>query len=330
MQGIPRPALFSVIRVFRSSQSRSKIRCKNRVGGSGLRAMLQPMNDYERVARIIRLLDERQREQPSLDDLAAAAGLSGSRLHRLFVEWVAITPKDFLQCLTLQHAKAASHRGSSVLDAALDSGLSGPGRLHDLCVTLEAATPGEVKSGGAGLEIVWGMGPTPFGNCLLAEAPRGICHLSFVDAHTRRAATGFEGPNASDDCEIRKAWPKAVLRRDDAAMSERLDWMFDAKPGASNRNLRAWVRGTEFQIRVWRALLEIPRGGLASYGQLAKSIGRPKASRAVGAAVGSNSLAWLIPCHRVIRETGAIGGYRWGAGRKRALIAWETSALATA
>lgn len=284
--------------------------------------MLSRMNDYERVARIIRLLDERQREQPSLDDLAAAAGLSGSRLHRLFVEWVGITPKDFLQCLTLQHAKAALRDGSSVLDAALDSGLSGPGRLHDLCVSMEAATPGEVKSGGEGLEIVYGVGPTPFGVCLLAEAPRGICHLSFVDRG---------GIDASID-QLRSGWPKAGFRREDSAAECALGWMFygQPNPGEKSRNLRAWVRGTEFQVKVWRALLEIPCGRLVSYGQLAESIGKPKASRAVGTAVGSNSLAWLIPCHRVIRETGAIGGYRWGTGRKRALIAWETSAMAAA
>lgn len=280
------------------------------------------MNNYERVARIIRLLDEKQREQPSLDDLAAAAGLSGSRLHRLFVEWVGITPKDFLQCLTLQHAKAALHNGRSVLDAALDSGLSGPGRLHDLCVTLEAATPGEVKSGGEGLEIIYGVGPTPFGDCLLAKAKRGICHLSFV------RDDGFDQAIAA----LRSEWPKASFRREDSAAECALGWMFfgQSKPGDKKRKLRAWVRGTEFQVRVWRALLDIPCGRLISYGQLAETIGRPKASRAVGTAVGSNSLAWLIPCHRVVRETGVIGGYRWETGRKRALIAWETSAVATA
>lgn len=280
------------------------------------------MNDYERVARIIRLLDERQREQPSLDDLARAAGLSGSRLHRLFVEWVGITPKDFLQCLTLQHARAALRNGSSVLDAALDRGLSGPGRLHDLCVTLEAATPGEVKSGGGGLEIVYGVGPTPFGDCLIAESARGICHLSFLQ----------DGRFEPAEAALRNEWPKAVYKREDSAAECVLGWMFHGEPNPDGtpRNLRAWVRGTEFQVRVWRALLEIPCGRLVSYGQLAESIGQPRASRAVGTAVGSNSLAWLIPCHRVIRETGAIGGYRWGAGRKRALIAWETSVASEA
>ncbi len=274
------------------------------------------MNDRERMAGILRFLDERHREQPSLDDLAKVAGLSGSRLHRLFVEWVGITPKDFLQCLTLQHARSLLCDGSSVLDAALDSGLSGPGRLHDLCVTLDAATPGEVKSGGVGLDIVWGFGPTPFGDCLLAEVERGVCHLAFVDPNGRDQAAG----------KLFAEWPKAAFRRDDERAGATLGKVFETRPraGSGPRNLRAWVKGTEFQIRVWRALLEIPRGRLASYGRLAEAIGSPSAARAVGTAVGSNPLAVLIPCHRVIRETGALGGYRWGGGRKRALIAWET------
>ena len=274
------------------------------------------MNDYERVAQIIRWLDDRQEAQPALENLSRVAGLSGSRLHRLFVKWVGITPKDFLQCLTLRHAREALSEGRSVIEAALESGLSGTGRLHDLCVTLEAATPGEVKSGGEGMRIVYGFGATPFGGALVAESQRGVCHLMFADEGGRDSAVEV----------LIEEWRNAEFARDDRAAVKLLKTVFEPVPDVERPHIRAWVNGTEFQIRVWRALLEIPRGTLASYGQLAEIIGRPSASRAVGTAIGSNSLACLIPCHRVIRETGAIGGYRWGNGRKRALIAWETFA----
>lgn len=274
------------------------------------------MSDYARMGRIIRYLDENYFEQPSLSDLSAIAGLSESHFHRRFVESVGITPKDFLQCLTLEHARERLSRGDSVLDAALDSGLSGPGRLHDLCVTLEAASPGELKDGGRGLEIDYGLAETPFGECLIGNSPRGICHLSFIDRnefHRTRTA-------------IAEAWPHAKLSRNHKIARNIADRIFQRNQNGSGRkNLRAYVKGTPFQTRVWRSLLEIPRGSLTSYGRLAESIGKPSASRAVGAAIGRNSLACLIPCHRVIRETGAISGYRWGVGRKRALIAWETS-----
>lgn len=272
------------------------------------------MNDYERVAQIIRWLDERQEEQPALEDLSRVAGLSGSRLHRLFVQWVGITPKDFLQCLTLHHAREALRRGKSVMEAAFESGLSGPGRLHDLCVTLEAATPGELKSGGEGMRIVYGFGATPFGEALVAESQRGVCHLMFTE----------DGGRESASASLREEWLRAEFTRDDGVAADRLKSVFEVDSAAQRPHIRAWVKGTEFQIRVWRALLEIPRGTLATYRQLAGAIGKPSASRAVGTAIGRNSLACLIPCHRVIRETGAIGGYRWGNGRKRALIAWET------
>jgi len=274
------------------------------------------MGDYARMDRIIRYLDENFLDQPSLSDLAGIAGLSPSHFHRRFVDWVGITPKDFLQCLTLEHARERLHRGDSVLDAALDSGLSGPGRLHDLCVTLEAASPGELKAGGRGLKIDCGLAETPFGHCFIGNSSRGICHLSFLNPD--------EFPRAKS--ELSGAWPNAELRRDDKTIAKVAEKIFHQNRNGSGReHLRAYVKGTPFQVRVWRSLLEIPPGSLTSYGRLAESIGKPTASRAVGAAVGRNSLAFLIPCHRVIRETGAISGYRWGVGRKRALIAWETA-----
>ena len=274
------------------------------------------MNDYERIALVIRYLDERRTEQPDLATLAEYAGLSQSHFHRLFSAWAAITPKDFLQCLTLSHARELLRTGKSVLDTALISGLSGPGRLHDLCVTLEAASPGELKSGGEGWTISAGFADSPFGRCLVGEGPRGICHLSFVESED----------GGAEWVGIRENWPKARLHRDDPAASRLADRVFE-RPHRSNARpaLRAFVQGTEFQVRVWRSLLQLQPGTLISYRSLASALGRPGAARAVGTAVGSNPLAYLIPCHRVIRETGVIGDYRWGHVRKHAILAWESA-----
>jgi AraC family transcriptional regulator of adaptative response/methylated-DNA-[protein]-cysteine methyltransferase len=273
------------------------------------------MNDYERIARVIRYVDAHQAEQPDLSVLAREAGLSAFHFHRLFATWAGVTPKDFLQWLTFSRAQGLLRDGESILDAALETGLSGPGRLHDLCVRLEAASPGEIKSGGAGWTITAGFGPSPFGDCLSAQSPRGLCHLSFVDSD-RKAAWN----------ELKSLWPNARWQRDDTAAQKSLAGVF-ARPGQgkSRRPLTLFVKGTVFQQRVWRALLCIPDGQLTTYGRLAAAVCTPAAARAVGSAVGSNELAWLIPCHRVIRQTGATGGYRWGAERKRAMIAWEAS-----
>jgi len=286
---------------------------KNRVGASGSQWQLDRMNDFERIARIIRHLDANHREQPSLKELAKLAGLSNSHFHRMFTRWAGTTPKDFLQCLTHQHARQLLRNGDSVLDAALESGLSGPGRLHDLCVTLEAASPGEIKGAGEGMQIVYGFGATPFGECILGETGRGICHLRFVEKREEAIA------------ELRSEWPNAMYSRNDASVKAAAQLMFapqhrDARP----RQLRAFVKGSAFQLRVWQALVKIPIGQLISYGQLGKAVKSPRAARAIGTAVGANPIAWLVPCHRVIRETGIVGEYRWGRERKRALIAWES------
>jgi AraC family transcriptional regulator of adaptative response/methylated-DNA-[protein]-cysteine methyltransferase len=275
------------------------------------------MSDYERIARVIRYLDEHQSEQPDLATIAGFSGLSPSRFHHLFSSWAAITPKDFLQCLTLSHVRKLLREGESVLGAALASGLSGPGRLHDLCVGLEAASPGELKSGGEGWTIVAGFAASPFGRCLIGMSPRGVCHLSFDDS----------GSDEDHLSTLREKWPGARIERDDAAASRLAVRIFE-RPGNAPAQpaIRAFVRGTAFQVRVWRALLEIQPGTLVSYGSLASAVGQPSAARAVGTAVGQNQLAYLIPCHRVIRETGVIGGYRWGGIRKRAIIAWEWAA----
>ena len=253
--------------------------------------------------------------------LAGRAGLSQFHFHRLFSAWAGVTPKDFLQCLTLAHAKELLRAGNSILDVALESGLSGPGRLHDLCVNLEAASPGELKSGGAGWTISFGFANSPFGKCLIAGSPRGICHLSFVEAENEKTARAA----------LQEDWPLAKLKHADSDVRQLAAKIFarhvpDQHAGPeTGAPLRAFVRGTPFQLRVWRALLQVPPGTLTSYGRLATAIGKPAASRAVGTAVGQNPLAYLIPCHRVIRETGVIGDYHWGQIRKRAMIAWESS-----
>jgi AraC family transcriptional regulator, regulatory protein of adaptative response / methylated-DNA-[protein]-cysteine methyltransferase len=284
------------------------------VGAAAVPWQSKGMNDYERIAQIIRFLDEHHAEQPDLTTLAGRAGLSPFHFHRLFSAWAGVTPKDFLQCLSLAHARDLLRNGSPILDAALESGLSGPGRLHDLCVNLEAASPGEMKSGGAGWTITFGFADSPFGKCLIGESPRGICHLSFVE--NEKAALA----------ELQQGWPQAKLNRDDSAVEKIAGRIFRQRAGSeTGAPLRAFVRGTPFQVRVWRALLQVHPGALTSYGRLAKAVGKPTAPRAVGAAVGRNPLAYLIPCHRVIRETGVTGDYHWGALRKRAMIAWEGS-----
>ncbi|HTD02086.1 MAG: hypothetical protein DMF18_08765 [Verrucomicrobia bacterium] len=272
------------------------------------------MNDYERVANVIRFLDRHHTEQPDLHQLASAAGLSPFHFHRLFSAWAGVTPKDFLQCLTLEHVKHLLRNGDNVFDAALNAGLSGPGRLHDLCVTLEAASPGEMKNGGAGMQIEYGFAETPFGQALIAETKRGICHLSFVDGHGRNSARNL----------LTSQWPNAKLNRNDARIAELSAKIFtQVRDRASRPTLRAFVRGTPFQLRVWRALLRVPSGSLTTYGRLAQAIGQSQAARAVGSAVGANPIAFIIPCHRVIRETGALGNYHWDPIRKRAIVGWE-------
>jgi AraC family transcriptional regulator, regulatory protein of adaptative response / methylated-DNA-[protein]-cysteine methyltransferase len=272
------------------------------------------MNDYERIARVIRYLDVHHTNQPDLTELADNVGLNRFHFHRLFAAWAGVTPKDFLQCLTLAHATELLRQDESVLDTALEVGLSGPGRLHDLCVSLESASPGEMKSGGAPWTLTAGFSESPFGTCLVAESPRGICHLSFVDAGGKNIAWK----------NLRADWPNAQLRRKDAAAGRIVRRIFMPPASPNPRTpLRAFVTGSAFQVRVWRALLQVPAGRLTTYGRLAEIVGSPAAARAAGTAVGQNPLAYLIPCHRVIRETGVLGNYRWGRVRKRAMVAWE-------
>lgn len=283
--------------------------------------ILPGVNDYERVARIIRHLDEHYTEQPNLGELAQQAGLSPFHFHRLFSKWAGVTPKAFLQCLTVAHAKRLLRQGESVLETAMASGLSGPGRLHDLCIHLEAAAPGELRSHGAGLEISYGFAKTPFGDCLVAECRRGVCHLSFIEQESSADAVRLL------ECE----WPAARLTRDDAVAAKLSSVVFrSAGTEHQPRPLAVFVRGTSFQIRVWRALLHVPPGSLVSYGKLATALESPKAARAVGTALATNPVAFLIPCHRVIRQTGLVHNYRWGQARKRIMVAWESAVSSVA
>jgi AraC family transcriptional regulator of adaptative response/methylated-DNA-[protein]-cysteine methyltransferase len=276
------------------------------------------MSDYDRIVRVIRHLDEHHPEQPDLKALAAVVGLSVPHFHRLFYDWAGITPKDFLLSLTLTSAKKRLKEGNSVFDSALESGLSGPGRLHDLCVNVAVASPGEIKAGGRGWRIKAGVFESLFGNVLIAESPCGICHLSF-----------FQPLELSKHWKaLAGDWPHAELVRDDERAGElgREIFMEGRRPlrtDAQCSPLRLFIKGTPFQIKIWQALLQIPEGRCVSYGHLAGVVGNPKASRAVGTAVGKNPIGFLIPCHRVIRETGAIGGYRWGTVRKRVILARE-------
>jgi AraC family transcriptional regulator of adaptative response/methylated-DNA-[protein]-cysteine methyltransferase len=291
-------------------------RSKNRVERRACLGENQPMNDSERVARIIRFMDAGHVEQPNLDQLAAHSGLSRFHFHRLFSRWAGVTPKDFLQCLTIGHARERLQDGESVLDAALNAGLSSPGRLHDLCVTLEAATPGEIKAGGEGWTIEVGFTDSPFGICCVGVGPRGLCHLAFVETRDRKIASA----------SVVEAWPHARLHWNNARAQEVGVQIFRSKSDASSlANFRAFIRATPFQLRVWRALLCVPPGAVVSYGSLGAAVGAPKAARAVGTAVASNPLAFLIPCHRVIRETGIVGDYRWGHARKRSILGWESA-----
>lgn len=275
------------------------------------------MKDYQTIARAIEYLQDNQRQQPSLDEVAEHVGLSPFHFQRLFVRWAGTTPKKFLQCLTVEAAKRQLLAGQSVLDAALDVGLSGPSRLHDLTVSLEAASPGEIKSGGQGWTISAGLAETPFGQCFMAESPRGICRIEFCD--------GSREPPIEN---LQSDWPEARMQVNDRRANELAKAVFCREavaPTARGQavSLRCLVKGTEFQTRVWRALLQIPRGHLTTYSQIARSLGKPKAARAVGSAVATNSIGVLIPCHRVIRGTGVVGEYRWGTVRKRALIGAE-------
>jgi AraC family transcriptional regulator of adaptative response/methylated-DNA-[protein]-cysteine methyltransferase len=265
-----------------------------------------------RIARAIAYMVEHYQEQPSLEAMAEQAGLSPFHFQRIFKRWAGISPKRFLQYVTLAHAKRLLAGDASVLDAALDTGLSGPSRLHDLFVSCEAMTPGEFKALGEQLVIRWGLHDGPLGRVLLGATERGVCWLSFVPEGDAAAIAAFE-----------REWAGARLLRDQAGTADLAARAFALKDDAAP--LPLLLRGTNFQIKVWEALLRVPFGRLVSYQAIARAIGQPGANRAVGRAVGSNNISWLIPCHRVILNTGIIHNYRWGVAQKRVLTTFEAA-----
>jgi AraC family transcriptional regulator of adaptative response/methylated-DNA-[protein]-cysteine methyltransferase len=280
--------------------------------------------DYRRIEAAITYIAAHYRDAPSLDEVAAAAHLSPFHFQRLFTRWAGVSPKAFARYLGLDHARALLRRdGASCLDAALDAGLSGPGRLHDMFVRIEAMTPGEYGSGGAGLAIRYGFADSLFGEVIIAATPRGVCHLAFCDV-------GDGDDRGAALARLRATFPEAgisAVETGQQAMSAAAQAALAAldRDWSSPAEIRLHLRATPFQLKVWEALLRIPMGRLASYGDVAGAIGNPGAGRAVGTAIGANPVAWLIPCHRVIRQTGDAGGYMWGPARKRAIIGWESA-----
>ena len=270
------------------------------------------LQQYKTVATAIRYIREHARNQPELADVAAAVHMSEHHLQRIFSAWAGISPKRFLQYLTKEHALSALKASTDSLTAAHDAGLSGGGRLHDLMISCEAMTPGEIKAAGAGVELHYGIAPSPFGLALAGWTRRGLCYLAFLDED-----------RSERQAELLQQWPNATLIADDCGAEALMEKIFPTTPQPGKLHLL--LRGTNFQIKVWEALLNTQPGELYSYSQLAAATGSPKAQRAIGSAVAANNIGYLIPCHRVIRESGESGNYRWSAERKLAIHAWERS-----
>lgn len=275
------------------------------------------LDDYQRIERAIEFLAQNFRSQPQLDEVAASVHLSKYHFLRLFKRWAGVTPTQFLHYLTVEYAKERLAANQSVFATTFDAGLSSPSRLHDLFVTFEAMTPGERKRLGAGLEIAYGFHPTPFGECLLATTPRGICALRFVAPAVREQTLA----------QLRAEWPSAQFARCPAAGEPLVRRLFRRAHGEETPPFHLLLKGTNFQIQVWQALLAIPFGALASYQAVAAHVAAPTAARAVGRVIAQNPIAYLIPCHRVITKVGAAHRYRWGTAKKQAMIGWEASRL---
>lgn len=273
--------------------------------------------DYETVRRVIEKISLDYRDQPSLDELAAEVGETPMALQKLFTRWAGLSPKAFLQAVTLDHARRLLDEGMPLLEAAFEVGMSGPGRLHDLFVTHEAMSPGDYKTRGAGLTIRYGFHVTQFGIALVMVTDRGLAGLAFADPGGERAALE----------DMAGRWPNAAYVEDLAATAPYAGRIFDPARWRSDQPLRVVLIGTDFQVRVWEALLKIPLGRACTYSAIASGIGMPSASRAVGAAVGANPISFVVPCHRAVGKSGALTGYHWGITRKRAMLGWEAGQL---
>jgi AraC family transcriptional regulator of adaptative response/methylated-DNA-[protein]-cysteine methyltransferase len=276
--------------------------------------------DYDVVRRAIGHIRGHWREQPEIDAIAEAAGVTPTELHHLFRRWAGLTPKAFLQALTLDGARQLLRDSASVLDATYEVGLSGPGRLHDLFVTHEAMSPGEWKSGGEGLEIHFGFHPSPFGIALVVATERGLSGLAFADPGEEKAALA----------DMKGRWPKAHYSEDTARTASIASRIFDPSQWRPEQPLRVVLIGTDWEVRVWDALLQIPMGRLATYSGIAGKVCTPNAARAVGAAVGKNPVSFVVPCHRVVGKSGDLTGYHWGITRKRAMLGWEAGQVGAA
>lgn len=281
---------------------------------SSLETIASVVDTYDRISDAITFIRQHHLEQPSLSTIAKHVNLSDYHFQRLFTQWAGISPKRFLQYLTLDYAKSRINQSQNLLALTAESGLSSPGRLHDLFVTLEAMSPGEYRAGGAGLNIRYGIHETPFGYCLIALTPRGICNIHFLQSADKKTPLQ----------QLQTDWHQAKITRDQAATDKVCHQIFSASPSSP---FTLHLKGTNFQIQVWQALLRIPFGELTTYQALATAIGKPTAARAIGNAVGRNPVAYLIPCHRVIRGSGEMGGYRWGCDRKAAMLGWEASQM---
>ncbi|KAB2920161.1 MAG: methylated-DNA--[protein]-cysteine S-methyltransferase [Hyphomicrobiaceae bacterium] len=277
--------------------------------------------DYDLIRRAIAFLSETWAEQPALDRLAAHLGLSPAHCQKLFKRWCGLSPKEFVQAITVDHARALLEGSASVLDAAHEVGLSGSGRLHDLFVSHEAMTPGDYKRRGEGIDMMYGFHPSPFGDALLIATDRGVAGLAFVNEDARQS-------REEALADMVRRWPRARFMSAPEKTGPHARQIFNVAAWSRDRPVRLVMIGTDFEVRVWEALLKIPMGCAVSYSDIARHLGQPTASRAVGTAVGRNPISFVVPCHRVLRGDGNLGGYHWGLTRKRALIGWETGRVA--
>lgn len=284
-----------------------------------------PGSDYDTVRRILSFITHRWREQPTIEAIAEAAGATPTDVHHLFRRWCGLTPKAFLQAITLDNAKGLLAASASILDTSFEVGLSGPGRLHDLFVTHEAMSPGEWKAGGEGLKLSYGFHPSPFGEALIVVTERGLAGLGWVS----NSLDGGKvvGGRAEALADMMRRWPHADYHFDPQATKPYASRIFEPASWSPQTPLRVVLIGTDFEVRVWETLLRIPVGCATTYGDVAGHIGKPSAARAVGAAVGKNPISFVVPCHRVIGKSGALTGYHWGLTRKRAILGWEAGLL---
>lgn len=274
----------------------------------------QEQMNFERIEKAIHFINSQFRQQPTLDEMAAAVNLSPFHFQRMFSEWAGVSPKKFMQYISLEHAKELLNDQLSVSDTAHETGLSGPSRLHDLFVTIEGMTPGEFKNGGAALTINYSFAESPFGKIIVASTPKGVCYMAFEQDEGRALV------------DLVARFPNADYHQRTDALQQQALLIFQ-KDWQQLDQIKLHLAGTPFQLKVWESLLKIPMGALSTYGDIARRIGSPQSARAVGTAIGSNPVGFLIPCHRVIQRSGKVGGYMWGPSRKSAMIGWEAAAV---